>query len=124
MGVAAQTNSILDKVKLGVAAVAAIAGIWAFYYLATYPPIVRLLVIIAGFLVGAAIAWTSEPGKRFAAYARESIEETKKVVWPTRKETMQTTGIVAAFVIVMGLFLWGVDTTLGWLLKLFLGRGA
>ncbi len=71
-----------------------------------------------------AIGWTSEPGKRFYAYTQDSIEETRKVVWPSRKETMQTTGLVIAFVIVMALFLWGVDASLTWLLQLFIGRGA
>ena len=84
----------------------------------------RLGAIILGFLLGLAIGWTSEPGKRFYAYTQDSIEETRKVVWPSRKETMQTTGLVIAFVIVMALFLWGVDASLTWLLQLFIGRGA
>ena len=50
--------------------------------------------------------WTTAPGKEFYAFAQESIDETKSVVWPTRKETLQTTGIVFAFVLVMALFLW------------------
>jgi preprotein translocase subunit SecE len=126
MGLATQTNPnpVLDKVKLGAAALAAIAGIWGFYYLAAYPLIVRLGAIMLGFLLGLAIGWTSEPGKRFYAYTQDSIEETRKVVWPSRKETMQTTGLVVAFVIVMALFLWGVDASLTWLMQMFIGRGA
>jgi preprotein translocase subunit SecE len=126
VGLATQTNPnpMLDKAKLGAAAVAAIAGIWAFHYLAAYPLIVRLGAIILGFLVGIGIGWTSEPGKRFYTYTQDSIEETRKVVWPSRKETIQTTGLVIAFVIVMALFLWGVDASLTWLLQLFIGRGA
>jgi preprotein translocase subunit SecE len=124
VGLATQTNPMLDKMKLGAAAVAAIAGIWGFYYLAAYPLIARLGAIILGFLAGIAIGWTSEPGKRFYAYTQDSIEETRKVVWPSRKETVQTTGLVVAFVIVMALFLWGVDASLTWLLQMFIGRGA
>jgi len=124
MGLATQTNPMLDKIKLGAAAAAGIAGIWGFYYLAAYPLIARLGAIILGFLVGIGIGWTSEPGKHFYAYTQDSIEETRKVVWPSRKETMQTTGLVIAFVIVMALFLWGVDATLTWLMQIFLGRGA
>jgi len=124
VGLATQTNPMLDKMKLGAAAVAAMAGIWGFYYLAAYPLIARLGAIILGFLAGIAIGWTSEPGKRFYAYTQDSIEETRKVVWPSRKETMQTTGLVVAFVIVMALFLWGVDASLTWLLQMFIGRGA
>jgi len=124
VGIATQTHPMLDKIKLGAAAVAATAGIWGFYYLAAYPLIARLGAIILGFFVAVAIAWTSEPGKRFYAYSQDSIEETRKVVWPARKETMQTTGLVIAFVIVMALFLWLVDASLAWLLRLFIGRGA
>jgi preprotein translocase subunit SecE len=115
---------MLDKVKLGAAAAAAAAGIWGFYYLAAYPLIARVGAIMLGFLVGIGIGWTSEPGKRFYVYTQDSIEEARKVVWPTRKETIQTTGLVIAFVIVMALFLWGVDAVLTWLLQLFIGRGA
>jgi preprotein translocase subunit SecE len=114
----------MDKIKLGAAALAVIAGLWGFYFLGTYPLIARLGAIILGFLVGAGIGWTSEPGKRFYGYTQDSIEETRKVVWPSRKETLQTTVIVVAFVIVMALFLWGVDATLTWLVQLFIGRGA
>ena len=124
MGVATQTNPTLDKVKLGLAGVAAIAGIWGYYYLASYPLIARLGAIIFGVLVGLAVGWTSEPGKRFYAYTQDSLEETRKVVWPSRRETMQTTGLVVAFVIVMALFLWAVDATLTWLVQMFIGRGA
>ncbi len=72
--------------------------------------------------LGAVVAWTSAQGKQFYAFAQESITETKKVVWPTRKETAQTTGIVFLFVVVMALFLWLVDAGLLWLVKLLMGR--
>ena len=62
-------------------------------------------------------------GQRFFAFSRGSVTETKKVVWPTRKETIQMTGVVVAFVVVMALFLWAVDSILGWLVKLALGQG-
>ena len=51
------------------------------------------------------------------------MAETKKVVWPTRKETLQTTGIVFVFVVVMALFLWAVDASLLWIVKMLMGRG-
>ena len=124
MAVAVQSNSVLDKVKLALAALAVVAGIWGFYFLGAYPLIVRLGAILGGVVVAILLGWTSEPGKRFYAYARESIEEAKKVVWPSRKETMQSTGVVVAFVIVMALFLWGVDTGLTWLVQMLIGRGA
>jgi preprotein translocase subunit SecE len=115
---------MLDKIKLAVSTLAVIGGVWGYYFLGAYPLIARLGAILLGVLVGIGIAWTSEPGKRFHTYTRDSIEETRKVVWPSRKETVQTTGIVVAFVIVTALFLWAVDATLTWLLQFFIGRGA
>ena len=112
---------MVDKIKLAVAALLVIAGIWGFYYLGASPLIVRLGAILAGVAVAIAIGWTSEPGKRFCAFTQEAITETKKVVWPSRKETMQTTGVVVLFVIVMALFLWVVDASLTWAVDLFIG---
>ena len=76
-----------------------------------------MLFLLACLAIGAAAFWTSAPGKQFHEYARESVAETKKVVWPTRKETLQTTGIVFAFVVVMALFLWIVDAGLLWFVQ-------
>ena len=111
-----------DKIKIVLAALLAAAGVGAFLYLAASPMIVRLVALIAGFAAATAVMWLTVPGKQFYVYAQESVAETKKVVWPTRKETMQTTGVVFLFVIVMALFLWGVDATLLWIVKKFLGQ--
>jgi preprotein translocase subunit SecE len=67
--------------------------------------------------------WFTQSGKTFAAFSRESWEEAKRVVWPTRKETLQTTAVVFAFVFVMALFLWVVDASLLWLTQKLLGTG-
>jgi preprotein translocase subunit SecE len=97
-------------------------GVWGYYWLADSPLILRILAVIAGILAGGAVAWWSEPGKQFAVFAGESLEEVKKVVWPTRKETVQTTAAVFAFVVVMAVFLWLTDKTLEWALyELILG---
>jgi preprotein translocase subunit SecE len=108
-----------DKIKLGIAALLIAAAVWGFYYIGASPMIARLGVILAGVLAATAVAWTSEPGKRFYAYSQEAIAETKKVVWPSRKETVQTTGVVVAFVIVMAIFLWIVDAILAWVVERF-----
>jgi preprotein translocase subunit SecE len=110
---------MVDKIKLGTAALLVAAAVWGFYYLGASPMIARLGVILAGVLLATAVAWTSEPGKRFYTYSQEAIAETKKVVWPARKETVQTTGVVVAFVIVMAIFLWIVDAILARVVKLF-----
>ena len=71
-------------------------------------------VIFAAGGVMVAVFFTSEPGKEFIAFGRESVKEVKKVVWPTRKESIQMTAYVFAFVVVMALFLWLTDKTLEW----------
>ncbi len=101
-----------DKIKVTVAALCVIAGIAAYYVLTSSPTVVRLLALMAGIAAGVVVGWFSAPGQQFFAYSRESVGETKKVVWPTRKESLQTTGVVFAFVVVMALFLWVTDKTL------------
>jgi len=105
-----------DIAKLVVAALMGVAGIAGYYYLAANSILLRLAAVLAGIAAGAVVAWTSAPGKEFVAFARESYAEVKKVVWPTRKETMQTTAAVFAFVVVMAMYLWVSDKTLEWVL--------
>ena len=115
---------MVDKIKIAIAAILVVVGLWAFYYLGAYPLIARLGALFGAMLLGAGVLWTSDAGKRFYVYAQEAITETKKVVWPSRKETMQSTGGVVAFVIVMALFLWVVDALLAWVVELVIGGGA
>ena len=105
-----------DKVKLAVAAALVLAGIGGFYQFASSAAVLRLMCVIAGVLAGAAVAWFTAPGQRFFAFSRESVVETKKVVWPTRKESFQTAAAVVAFVVVMAAFLWISDKSLEWVL--------
>ena len=105
-----------DKIKLGIAALLVAAGVWGYYLLGETALVLKVLAVVAGILAGAAVAWTSEPGRQFFIFAREAHAEAKKVVWPTRKETTQTTLAVFAFVVVMALFLWMSDKTLEWVL--------
>jgi len=113
---------MVDKLKLVVAVALVAAGVWGYYWLADSALVLRVLAVIAGLLAAGAVAWWSEPGKQFAVFAGESVTEVKKVVWPTRKETMQTTAAVFAFVVVMAVFLWISDKTLEWVLyELILG---
>ena len=107
---------MVDKIKLAVAASFLVAGIAGYYWLASSSILLRILSVIAGLAAGAAMAWTSTPGREFVMFAREALAETKKVVWPTRKETMQTTAAVFAFVVVMAVYLWLSDKTLEWVL--------
>ena len=108
---------MIDKVKLAIAVALVGVGIWAYYWLGEGTMFVlRILAVVAGIAAGAAVAWFSEPGRQFAVFAGEAVTEVKKVVWPTRKETMQTTAAVFAFVVAMAIFLWLSDKTLEWVL--------
>ncbi|MEI8400180.1 MAG: preprotein translocase subunit SecE [Alcaligenaceae bacterium] len=110
-------TSVTDKLKLGLAVLVIIAGIVGFSVLESKLPMVARVAIFVGSLgLAALIAWMSEPGRRTIAFAHESYNEVKRVVWPTRKETLQMTGIVFAFVAIMGLFLWVLDKLVEWLL--------
>ena len=101
-----------DKAKLGVAVVALFAGLIGFYFLAGQSIIIRVAVLTGGLLLAVGAAWTSALGQDFIGFARESVRETKKVVWPSRREAMQITGVVFGFVFIMALFLWGTDKLL------------
>ena len=109
-------NTSGDKVKVGLAMCAAIAGVVGFYLLAGQSTLVRSLALVAGLVVGIGLLWTSLSGQGFLAFAKEAVRETKKVVWPTRKEAMQITAIVFGFVLVMAIFLWGTDKILEFVL--------
>ena len=111
-----------DKIKIAAALALIAAGVAGFYYLDQSPMILRVAAVLAGLAAGTVMFWMSAPGKQFHGFAQESVAETKKVVWPTRKETLQTTGIVFVFVVVMALFLWTVDASLLWVVKKLLGQ--
>jgi preprotein translocase subunit SecE len=105
-----------DKVKVALAIFAVIAGVVGFYFLSDKPTVMRAGALVAGLLVAIAIAWTSAPGREFLGFAKESVREAKKVVWPTRKEAMQITAVVFGFVLIMAIFLWGTDKILEFVL--------
>lgn len=103
-----------DKAKLAGAAVLLLASVFAFYYLGKQDLWVRVGALLT--LLGAAVVlfFMSESGKQLVAFGRDAVRETRKVVWPTRKEAMQMTGYVFAFVFVMAFFMWLTDKTLEW----------
>jgi preprotein translocase subunit SecE len=107
-------NTTADKAKLGLAVALVVASLVGFYLLARQGPLVQWGALVAGFVAAAIVFVTAETGKQFVAFGRDSVREVKKVVWPTRKEAMQMTAYVFAFVFVMALFLWLTDKTLEW----------
>jgi preprotein translocase subunit SecE len=105
-----------DKAKLVLAGVLVVVAVAAFYLLAKQGLWVRVAALVALLVAAVGVFFTSETGKQLIAFGRDAVKETKKVVWPTRKEAVQMTGYVFAFVVVMALFLWLTDKTLEWAL--------
>jgi preprotein translocase subunit SecE len=105
-----------DKIKFALALLLLAAGVAGFYLLAEQAMILRVLAVIAGFGLCVAVAWKTEPGRRFFDFSKEATNEARKVVWPTQKETLRMTGLVFAFVIVMAIFLYVTDKGLEWVL--------
>lgn len=105
-------SSTVDRLKLGLAVLVIVAGIVGYSMLEGQPAAARVGLFIGSLIIAAVIAWFSEPGRRTLSFGRDAYNEVKRVVWPTRKETTQMTGIVFVFVIVMGILLWVVDKAL------------
>ena len=112
-----------EKIKIVIAALIAVGGLVAFYWLSDRALIIRLAALLGAIGVAIALMAFTEAGRTFLAFAREAWEEAKRVVWPTRKETLQTTGVVFLFVFTMAIFLWMVDTGLLWITQKLLGSG-
>ena len=104
-----------DKTKLGLAGALMIGSLAAFYLLAKQGQIAQWGALLIGLAAAVVMFFTSEPGKELFAFGRDAWREVKKVVWPARKEAIQMTAYVFAFVLVMALFLWLTDKTLEWL---------
>ncbi|HRM83441.1 protein translocase subunit secE/sec61 gamma [Acidovorax temperans] len=107
-------SSGADKAKLFAVAALVVAAVAGFYFLAKQGVYVQWGVLLVGLVAAAGVFLISEPGRQFVAFARDAWREVKKVVWPTRKETLQMTAYVFAFVVIMALFLWFTDKTLEW----------
>jgi preprotein translocase subunit SecE len=114
---------MVDKLKIFLAVACVVGGVAAYYYFAETALVLRVLMVMGGLVAAGGVAWLSAPGKEFFAFAQEAWQEAGRVSWPTRKETVQTTLIVFAFVVIMALILFSIDTTLAWIVKLLTGRG-
>jgi preprotein translocase subunit SecE len=105
-----------DKAKLAISGILVVGAIVGFYMLAKQGALVQWAALIVGLVAATALFFTAETGKELLAFGRDSWREAKKVVWPARKEAMQMTAYVFAFVVVMALFLWLTDKTLEWVI--------
>jgi preprotein translocase subunit SecE len=113
----------LDTAKLAAAALLLVGGIFAFYYFAAYSVLLRVIALLAISGAAAAIALRTEPGRRLWQFGLDVRTEVRKVVWPTRQETLQTTLIVIAMVVIVGVLLWLFDLVLVGILRFLTGQG-
>ena len=113
-----------DRIKIGLAVVLVIAGVWGYYHFSDLAQVLRVLMVLGGLAAAGVVAWFTAPGRELFAFGQEAWAEGGKVSWPTRKETVQTTLVVFGFVVVMALFLFGVDSMLAVLVQFVTGRSA
>ena len=110
-----------DLVKMVAAALVVIAAVVGFYVFEDQSTPLRVAGLLAATGVAAWIGLQTEPGRRFWIFLQEAQLEVRKVVWPTRPETLQTTLLVIGVVIIAALILWGLDAVLGWAIRLLIG---
>jgi preprotein translocase subunit SecE len=107
-------SSAGDKMRLALVGVLVLAGFVAYYLLAAHGPWVQWAGLLVGLVAAVVVYFTSESGRQLVGFGKDAVRETKKVVWPERKDALQITLYVFAFVVVMALFLWLTDKTLEW----------
>ena len=110
-----------DMLKWLVVAALVVVGVVGNQYFSAEPILYRVLALLVISAVAGLIGLQTSKGQAFWVLAKEARVEIRKVVWPTRQETTQTTLIVVAVVLVMALLLWGLDSLLGWLVSLIVG---
>jgi preprotein translocase subunit SecE len=107
-------NTAADKAKLGAAVALVLAALVAYYLLGQRGPLLQWASLLGGLVAAVAVFLTSLQGRQLVGFGRDAWREVQKVVWPTRKESLQMTAYVFAFVVIMALFLWLTDKTLEW----------
>ena len=112
-----------DKLKLIIALALAVAAIAGFYIFDEQQQIVRVLGLLVGLGVAFFVASLSEMGASAIAFSRGAVVEIRKVVWPTPKETVNTTMLVLVMVVIVGIILWVFDMFLAWGIQLLTGQG-
>ncbi len=122
-GSATENSWNMDKLKLIIAVALLGAGVAGFYYYADESLLMRVIGLLAVAAVALMVSYQTAIGRQSWAFVSDAQTEMKKVVWPTRKEAIQTTAIVVVMVFLVGLFLWALDSTLLWLVKMLTGQG-
>jgi preprotein translocase subunit SecE len=119
----AQDAGTADKLKLAAAIVIVMGGVAAYYVLANQAVWIRWLPVVGSLLLAAVVVAFSRYGGEFRRFLDLARIELRKIVWPTRQETLQTTLVVFGFVIVAGIFFWVLDLVLAWATKALTGTG-
>ncbi|HLU06931.1 MAG TPA: preprotein translocase subunit SecE [Woeseiaceae bacterium] len=114
-------SGVVDILKLLIAAVVLVGGLFGYYWYLEWSQPVRVLLVLAGTIAGVGIAMTSTQGRRLWAFIQGSRIEIRKVVWPTKQETTQTAIAVFVFTLILALFFWGLDSFLLWLTRTLVG---
>ncbi|SFR64564.1 preprotein translocase subunit SecE [Thiomicrospira sp. ALE5] len=118
-----EARSTADTAKLVLSLAILLGGIYAYYALSDLHAVVRVLIVLAGVAGATAVLYTTALGGSWFKYLIQTKKEVRQVVWPTRKETAQTTLIVVIAVIIVGIFLWLIDMFFLWAVKLLTGQG-
>ena len=116
-------NSVLDVLKQILAFAIVVSGLAAFYYFSDFLLLYRVLSLVAVVLVAMGLMLTTNVGKRLWGFIKEARQEVRKVVWPTREETVRTTLMVFVVVFIVGLILWCLDMFLFWGIRILTGQG-
>ena len=119
-----QSGGSLDAVKWGLSILILAGAVFGNYYFGNESVLIRAIGVVVAVAIATAIAFQTEKGRNFIEFAKESRTEVRKVVWPTRQEAIQTTGIVLVATLIMSLVLWGIDSLLMWIVGLITGVSA
>ena len=117
------SGSAAGTMTVAIAIALLIAGIAAFYLLDTRPDWQRWGLAGMGLVAAVAVFALAPPGRRFWQFILDSRVELRKVVWPNRQETIQTTAVVFGFIVIAGMFFWILDLLLAWLTRMATGQG-
>lgn len=115
--------SVFDVIRQVLAGLLIAAGVAGFYYFADFSLLYRVLGLVGVVIVAAFLIFTTDLGRRVWDFMKESRVEVRKVIWPSRQETTQTTFIVFVMVFIVGLVLWLLDMFLFWGVQLLTGQG-
>ncbi|HEY9018608.1 preprotein translocase subunit SecE [Thiomicrospira sp.] len=118
-----ESRNVMDTVKMLLSIAILLGSIVAYYTFAEWHAVARVLVVLFGVVIAGYVLYKTELGASWFKYLVHTKKEVRQVVWPTRKETVQTTLIVVVAVILVGIFLWLIDMFFLWAVKLLTGQG-